>query len=121
MRALRIGDIIKYTEDPHNVEGPYALVFRAPAPMSNGQVVWFGEKRHCFKYNIPYYKYSISGTLYAGPRKDCKIVYRIPKKIKKRVNEALQYVVKSEANYYESSKFTNLDMIEVLAKFKKLI
>jgi hypothetical protein len=125
MRKLRLGDIVRYTGNPKDTEGLYALVFRvfySTAILFGGaQAVWFGEKEHCLKYGVDYKKYSISGIQYSKNNSDCKIVSKIPKRIKKRVGEALQYVVKRESEYYDSNKFTNLDMVEVLAKFKKLL
>lgn len=117
MRKIKIGDFVQYTKDPKDVIGCYGLVFRMlnfRSWISNFQVVWFGEKQRRGKYDI-------SGAIYRKNRKDCKFVAKPPKRILKRVSKALSYVVECEKEYREPDKFTNLDLIEVLAKVRKLI
>jgi len=121
-RQVQVGDFIKYILDPKDTEGPYGLVFRIePCWMNNGQAVWFGDKKHCQKYGRNYYEYSISGILYSNANKDCKIVSKPPKRILKRAENALNWIREHESNYYNYRGFTNLDLIEVLAKIKKLL
>lgn len=126
-RKARVGDFVKYILNPTYVAGMYGLVFRIfdNREFVEFQVVWFGEKQHQKKHwNVlqKFSSYDISGgSVYESP--DCKIIIsKPPKRILKRVEAALFHVIESEKLYDSSlSRFTNLDMIEILARMKKLV
>jgi len=128
MKRIQVGSFIKYILDPSDVNGLYGLVFRTFTKAESGiqgQAVWFHEKRHWKKYyskawNGRFTNYSISGIVYNRRKKDCKLVAKPPKKVLKRARKALLYVLDQERAYIEPGKFTNLDMIEILAKVKNL-
>lgn len=127
MKKLSEGCFVKYVWNPKDVGGPYALVFRLRHGKDKkrwttaAQVVWFHTINHCKKYNLDYMdnKYSISGIVYMNAAKDCKVINKPPKYVLKRVEESLLYVIDREKDYYDG-KFTNLDMVELLAKIKNL-
>lgn len=123
-RTPQLGDFVKYTyKQEKEMFGTYGLVIRLnPIGLpSDGQVVWFDKKPNSqnFLFWKKKVKYHVSGFLYnlKEERKDCKIVSRPPKKILKRVEEALLYI----KNDHSVEGFDNLTHIEILARVKKLI
>jgi hypothetical protein len=119
-KKMLIGNIIQYIWKD-DFKGTYGIVVRLN-PMgrpSDGQVVWF-DKKPIYKEDKPYH---VSGFLYSNKMRgtDCKIVLAPPKKVLKRMEEALDFFVEETKKYGPGSKFSNLDYIEALARAKKII